>query len=213
MTSSTEKRPVTAEDLHQIAYVEDPRVSPDGAYIAYVHLTVDKIENGYKRHIWLMTTDGGKPVQVTRGGKDSSPRWSPDGKTLAFVSARNEKPQIFLLPIGGTGGEARQLTKLENGATSPAWSPDGTTLAFLGRVNAAERGKEDSGEKDSPPANKFEAKQRKELKEYEEQQRWDPRPLHRIPYRAGTSFLDDRHAQVYLISVEDDQAEPRRLTD
>lgn len=208
-----EKRPITVDDLYNIAYIEDPRISPDGQWIAYVHMTVDRMDNGYKRNLWLVSTGTGQRVQITRSGKDSQPRWSPDGGTLAFVSARDEKPQIYLLPINGPG-EARALTGMPNGATTPEWSPDGSQIAFLAGMNAAERAKEDSGEDDPKPANKFEAKQQKERKEFDEKQRWDPRIIWRIPYRAGTSYLDDRYGQIYVMPVaEGDDAKPRRLTD
>jgi dipeptidyl aminopeptidase/acylaminoacyl peptidase len=211
-----QKRPITAEDIYKISHVEDPRISPDGRWIAYVHMTVDKLENGYKRNIWLAPTNSGEPLQLTRSGKDTQPRWSPDGKTLAFTSARNKKPQIYLLRIGEPGGEARQLTSMPNGANSPAWSPDGSRIAFLAGMNASERAKEDSGEEDTPPVDKLESEQREARKERDEQKRWDPRIVSRIPYRTGTSFLDDRFTQIYVIPVaeglEGKDAKPRRLT-
>ena len=142
------KRPITIEDLYQIKTIEDPRLSPDGQWIAYVLVTPDKMDNGYKRNIWLVPTGGGEPVQLTRSGKDSQPRWSPDGKLLAFTSARDKKPQIYLLPVAAPGGEPRALTSMSNGATTPVWSPDGTRIAFLAQMNADERAKEDSGEED-----------------------------------------------------------------
>ena len=211
-----EKRPITVDDLYHIAYIEDPRISPDGQWIAYVHMTVDRMDNGYKRNLWLAEATSGKRIQITRSGKDMQPRWSPDGKTLAFVSARDEKPQIYLLPLSAPGGEPRALTSMPNGANSPVWSPDGSKIAFLAGMNAAERAKEDSGEEDPKPANKFEAKQGKERKEYDEKQRWDPRIIWRIPYRSGTSYLDDRYEQIYIMAtaegLEGDDAKPRRLT-
>lgn len=210
MTNS--KRPITVEDLNRIALVEDPRISPDGQWTAYVLTTVDGFENSYKRNIWIVSTRGGEPVQITRSGKDTHPRWSPDGKTLAFVSARDKKPQIFLLRVVHPGGEARPLTKMPNGATSPAWSPDGTHIAFLSASNASERAREDSGESDPPPADKLEAKHRDERREQDEANRWDPRIIQRIPYREGTSYLDDRYSQIYVISVADADSKPRRLT-
>ncbi len=216
MPASAQKKPIVASDLYRIAYIEAPRVSPDGRWIAYVHMTVDRMENGYKRSIWLAPTGGGKPIRLTRGSKDSQPRWSPDGSMLAFTSVRGDKPQVYLIRVGEPGGEARALTSMPNGATSPAWSPDGSQIAFLAGMNAEERAIEDSGEEEEPPADKFEAKQREERKEHQEKQRWDPRPLHRIPYREGTSFNDDRFAQVYVMPVDEgltgDAAKPRRLT-
>jgi dipeptidyl aminopeptidase/acylaminoacyl peptidase len=208
------KRPITVDDLYRITTVEDPRVSPSGEWVAYVVATLDRVENAARHTIWLAPTAGGEPVQVTRSGKDSSPRWSPDGSTLAFVSARGDKPQIYLLPIGAPGGEARALTAMENGASSPAWSPGGTQIAFLAGMNAEERAREDRGEEPLLPADAFEAEQRQRQKEHDEELRWDPRPVDRIPYREGTAFRDDRTAQVYVMAVDEaSEAGPRRLTD
>lgn len=211
-----DKQPITAEDLYRMVSVEDPRISPDGQWIAYVQVTIDRFENAYKRNIWLLSASGGEPVQLTRSGKDNSPRWSPDGKTLAFTSSRDDKPQIYLLRVAAPGGEARALTSMPNGATSPAWSPDGQYIALLSPMNADERAREDSGEEDPKPADKLDAKQRKERKEQDETRRYDPRAIERLPYRSGTSFLTDRFAQIYVVpvaeSLEKDAAKPRRLT-
>ncbi|NWG16797.1 MAG: S9 family peptidase [Chloroflexi bacterium] len=207
-----DKQPITADDLCQITTVEDPRISPDGRWIAYVQTTVDRLDNGYKRNIWLVSTAGGKPIQITRSGKDTQPRWSPDGKTLAFTSGRNDKPQIYLLPVSEPGGEPRPLTHMLNGAYSPAWSPDGQQIAFLSAANAGEREREDRGEEEPKPADRLESRHRKERREYDEIQRWDPRIVRRIPYRTGTAYLDDRFAQVYVESIENGENKPRRLT-
>lgn len=213
---ATQKRPITIDDLYRLTLIEDPRISPDGRWVAYVRVTVDRLENEYKRTIWLAPTSGGTPIQITRSGKDSSPRWSPDGSTLAFVSGRDKKPQVYLLRMTAPGGEARALTSMPNGAVEPAWSPDGARIAFLSGANAAEREREDRGEEDTPPADKLEAKQRSERKEHDDTKRWDPRPVWRIPYRAGTTYLDDRFTQVYIVPVAEDlpkeDTKPRRLT-
>lgn len=212
-----DKRPIAIDDLHRICTVEDPRISPDGRWVAFVKGTLDKLANTTRRNLWLASTEGGVPVQITRGDKDSQPRWSPDGTQLAFTSARSDKPQIYLLPVTSPGGEPRQLTSMPNGATTVAWSPDGSQIAFLSPMNAEERAKEDKGEEAPKPKDKFESKQRADLEEHEETLRWDPREVWRIPYRAGTSYLDDRFAQVYIIAtaddLPDDKKKPRRLTD
>ncbi|TVR19020.1 MAG: S9 family peptidase [Anaerolineaceae bacterium] len=213
-----EKRAITVDDLYQIINVEDPQISPDGRYVAFVRVTVDRMENTYKRTIWLSETaaDTPAPRQITRGGNDMQPRWSPDGETLAFVSARGDKPQIYLLSMVALGGEARQLTSLPQGANSPAWSPDGAQIAFLSALTADERQREDENA-DDPPADKLAAKHRKERTEQDEKERLDPYRMWRVPYREGTAFITERYAQVYVVPVDEtlsgDEARPRRLTD
>lgn len=211
------KRPIEVEDLYKITGIDDPQISPDGKWVAFVRVTMDKTENDYKRNIWLCDSDGGSPYQLTRSGKDSQPRWSPDGTVLAFTSARNEKPQIYLLPVETPGGEPRALTTARNGANSPEWSPDGTQIAYLAPMNGDDRAKEEEGDDESPPKDKLEGKHRKERKAEDEKKRHDPYYMWRIPYRVGTSFLDDRFAQIYVIPVfegrDDNEAKPRRLTD
>ncbi len=216
VAEQTSRRLITTEDLYRIVYVEDPRISPDGKWIAYVHVSIDRLENTYRRNIWLAPTDGSPPLQLTRGGKDSEPRWSPDGAMLAFTSARGEKPQIYLLRVAAPGGDPRPLTSMENGAQSAAWSPDGRQIAFLAGMNAEERAREDRGEEEPPPGDKLDVRQRSERKAEDEKKRWDPRRVSRIPYREGTAFLDDRYAQIYLIDVAEAEGKepprPRRLT-
>ncbi|MEO1166227.1 MAG: S9 family peptidase, partial [Chloroflexota bacterium] len=212
-----EKRLITVEDVTRIRYVEDPQLSPDGAWVAYVVKRANMMKKGYDRDIYLAKTDGSQTTRLTRAGNNSSPRWSPDGTELAFVSSRADRPQIYVLPIG-TPGEARALTSHENGATSPAWSPDGTQIAYLSRSNEAERVKEDSADKPDAPRDELDGKHRKERQQHEEKERFDPRPMERIPYRQGTAFMDDRHGQIYVIDAHepaedsDEKITPQRLT-
>lgn len=139
------KRRMTAEDLLALKFHGDPQISPNGESVAYVQVRIDKNENDkapkadehvYRSNIWLAPFHGGEARQFTFGkGKDHSPRWSPCGHKLAFVSDRAEgKNQIWLIDLAG--GEASQLTKLKTGAGSPVWSPDGSKIAFVSRTNA-----------------------------------------------------------------------------
>ncbi len=125
-----DKRTVEAADLFRLKFVTSAQLSPDGARVAYTMSHVDA--DGEKEHsaIWLMTLASGETRQLTGGAaKDSSPRWSPDGSQIAFVSSRGEKAQVYLIPVDG--GEAQPLTALKQGVGGGlAWSPDGTQIAF-----------------------------------------------------------------------------------
>ena len=140
-------RGFTPEDLLALQLAEDPRISPDGARIAFVRTEVDRERYEYHRTIWLASTDGGEPRRLTNGPNDTAPRWSPDGHTLAFLRGpaapvqpknREERDtgktttQLWLLPLAG--GEPRQLTHLRHGAGAAVWSPDGGTIAFAAHV-------------------------------------------------------------------------------
>lgn len=207
------RKPLSAEDLYALKFVEDAQISPDGRHLAFVKVDVDKLGNKYERHIWLVRLGekNAKPRQFTFGAKsDFAPRWSPDSRRLAFISARGGKPQIYL--IGLEGGEARALTSMPNGAANPVWSHDGQRIAFFSDVNAEERAKEDSGQSEPPPVDALEAKHRGEREEQKEKEKADPRVITRLPYRTGTTYLDDRRTHIYIIDVAED-AKPRRLTE
>ena len=126
------------------------------------------------------------------------------------------KPQIYLLPVFAAGGEARPLTSALNGASSPCWSPDGQLLAYLSPSTAAERAAEDEDAERAAPADALARQQQRERAQQDERERLDPRVIERIPYRAGTRYLDGRSAQIYVIATGEDGDEPaqaRRLTD
>jgi len=126
---------ITAEDYLAFEFVSDPQISPDGQWVAYTVATIDQKANKRVSRIWIASVDGTHPtVPFTSDTTSStSPRWSPDGRFLAFLSARDgARTQIWLL--SRNGGEARRVSNLENGASNFEWSPDGTRFVCLTRT-------------------------------------------------------------------------------
>jgi dipeptidyl aminopeptidase/acylaminoacyl peptidase len=133
---SSPKRPITPEDMADFVHLSDVQISPDGGLVAFVAGDYFKVDSASaKRRIWVVPADTGEPRPVTGGPRtDDTPRWSPGGRTLAFLSDRleNGRPQIYLLDINSVAsGEARQLTNLQGTISELEWSPEGTQLAFL----------------------------------------------------------------------------------
>ena len=123
-------RVMEAKDIPNIRAAQDAQVSPDGRTVAFVVSEVDAKENVYQTDIWLVSTGGGEPFRFTRHPKnDRSPQFSPDGTKLAFLSEREEKPQIFVADV--RGGEPWKLSDLKGGVSGFAWSPDGAWIAAL----------------------------------------------------------------------------------
>jgi len=193
------KAPWTAEDFYRLKWVDDVAFSPDGKRLVYVVRDVDRESNRYRSSIWLVNTEGGRPKRLTwgEGTGDTQPVWSPDGRGFAFTSARYGKPQIYYITL--SGGEARPLTSVPNGAHSPAFSPDGKRIAFLSRVNEEERlDTEGKTKRKSPEERKrIEA----ERKEAEEKAR-DPRVITQLLYRTGREWVDGRWNHVFLQAVK-----------
>ena len=144
-------RSITIDDLYQFKFLSRPRISPDGQKVAFVVKTIDEQKHEYRSSIWMVPTAGGEARRFTMGTANThSPIWSPDGRWLAFSSEREGEPetagkdekeqklhgkgktQIWLIPTDG--GEARQLTFMQHGASQPVWSPDSRQLLFNGQL-------------------------------------------------------------------------------
>ena len=131
---AAERRSITENDLFKFVWVADPQIAPDGTQIAFVRVRVDQAKDQYQSALWLVRSDGSEPARpITSGIRDTSPRWSPDGRYLAFVRSiekdgRPQPPQVFVM--GMTGGEPRAVTDIPRGAGNPVWSPDSKTIAF-----------------------------------------------------------------------------------
>ncbi len=126
------KRPMTAEDLWAVQRVGGPAPSPDGRWLAFTVTTYVVADNKGQGDLWVVDAAGKTPPRrlTTNEGPDSSPRWSPDGRQLAYVSKRGDDPaQLYLLSFDG--GEPERVTQLPVAVSDPRWFPDGKSIAFL----------------------------------------------------------------------------------
>ena len=188
--AAQEKRPLEPSDIFELKTVGDPRLSPDGAWVAYTVSSLDKKEDNADTDIYMAPTanaaSGGAPVKLTSSKKpDTSPRWSPDGRYLAFLSGRDgKKTQVYLLDR--RGGDAQQLTDYKTGASAIAWSPDSKKLAMLVPDPDPDDPNPDADAKDKKPK---------------------PRVITRLQFmRDGEGYLNDikRHIHVFDIATKND---------
>lgn len=196
-------RPISETDLFRFKWIADPQMAPDGGRVAFVRVEVDAKKEGYETAIFVVDAAGGEPRRFTSGGRDSAPRWSPDGRWLAFLRApageaagRPRPAQIQLMPADG--GEAWPLTDLPRGAGAPSWSPDGMRLLFNSTTTEKDLEKKDG--KPDPSARES-----------------DVKVIARAVYRAnGAGFLDPtRRSHVWALDVPKQPgapAQPRPLT-
>jgi dipeptidyl aminopeptidase/acylaminoacyl peptidase len=131
--SAQPSRSIMVEDIFRLKRVSAPAISPDGKFVAYVLGTVDKAANRTLTDIWLVPASGGeaKPLIATPA-QESNPQWSPDGKTLSYISTATGEAQIYLYDM--EKGTSRQLTNHYTGASQQRFSPDGTMMAFISSV-------------------------------------------------------------------------------
>jgi dipeptidyl aminopeptidase/acylaminoacyl peptidase len=146
-------RNISIDDYFQIRDVGQPELSPDGQWVAYTVRTKMLKEDKNETRIWMVSAHGGDPLPMTAEGVSSGhPRWSPDGKYLAFTSSRNGgKGQVWLL--NRLGGEAVRLTETVQGVDDFEWSPDSGRLVLILRdpkpedAEGAKGGEKESGAK------------------------------------------------------------------
>lgn len=213
-------RPPRPDDLYRLRVATQPRLSPDGRLAVLTLQTVARGYDGYRQGLWAVPTDGSAvPRQLTIGARhDQHARFSPDGRTLAFLSDRRtqaeEEPdriapdgqdredltQVYLLPLDG--GEARRLTDLPRGVEGFEWSPEGTRLVVRSASRAATQS-EDARLRGHPAAAKSSSGSPPDS---------DYRFIDRLDYMLnGKGFVYDRVAHLWLVDVETGEA--RRLTD
>jgi len=186
------KRPITETDLYAFQWAANPQISPDGSKIIYTLVKVTAKHDAYETALWIAPATGGPTRQLTSGPHDSTARWSPDGKLLAFLRAtekdgKPEPAQIYLLSL--EGGEARPLTEMPKGASDPVWSPDGRSLAF----NSSTLAKDFDKKKDDAPDS-------------------DVRVITRAAYRDNDEgYLDpDRPDHIWVVDVPRVLAAPQK---
>lgn len=174
-------KPFSVDDLYRYRSVKEIRCAPRRTQAACVVHSVDRDADAYRSAIWLVPLDEGEPWQATAGtGKDDTPRWSQDGRHLAFVSDRaGGTPQVFLLRLDG--GEARQVTRLPGGVVTFSIAPDGKRLLVVGTVQVDSRKRGATGE---PPQGEV------------------PQVCWRVPYKLdGSGFILGQQSHLFVVDV------------
>jgi len=196
------KHAITFDDMIKMHRIAEPQISPDGKWVAYTVSTPDMDANRGVSNIWIVPAVGGAAMQLTQSGHDSSAVWSPDGKTLAFLSSRAGESQIYLLSM--EGGEAHALTKLSTGADMVKWSPDGKTIAFTSSVypDCASRSAAALNNDDDCNKKRDEEKGKNKVKAH---------VAEHLLYRHWTHWNEGKRSHLFVVPA-DGSAGPRDLT-
>ncbi len=127
--AQTEKEPFAYKDLFDLEYASDPQISPDGQWVVYRRMGFDIMKDLSKGNLWMVSADGTQHQKLTsREGNESSPRWSPDGKRIAFTAASGEGNEIYI--YWTSTGKTARITQLPFSPSALTWSSDGKSLAF-----------------------------------------------------------------------------------
>ena len=181
-------------DVFQLEYTDDVQISPDGSSIVYVRVSHDIMTDRARRNLWIVNADGTNNRPLRSEAKNfMSPRWSPDGKRLAYVSAAEGSPQLYVRWIDT--GQTALLTNLVQAPGAIAWSVDGKSIAFTQLVPAKKPPLA------TPP-------------EKPEGAQWAPpvKVIDSVVYRAdGEGYLESGYQHVFVVSAEG--GTPRQLTE
>jgi dipeptidyl aminopeptidase/acylaminoacyl peptidase len=187
------RRPPTLDDMAKFRSVGSPAISPDGAWVVYTVRTTDVEKDRRNTDLYMTSWDGSRTVRLTHTAKakENTPRWSPDGRYLAFLSDRdNEKETTQIWLLDRSGGEAERLTDFPGDVEDYAWAPDGRRLAVVAS--------------DPEP----EAESKKDAKDDDEEKTPKPIVINRYYFKEDTiGYLTDQRQHLYLFDLAARKAE------
>lgn len=186
LLSAQAKHPLLASDFYRLRDVGEPRISPDGAWVAYTITTIDSVKDSRDADVWMVTWSGDRTIRITNSPEDEgNPRWSPDNRYLSFVSGRFESKGGQLWLLDRNGGEAQRLSDLKGGVADYVWSPDGRHIAILSH----------DADPDDTPADSVRSKSPK------------PIVLDRFTFKRDyDGYLNHRRDHIWILDVATKQA-------